>query len=155
MGLRENLAADRIAELEWSALVKVAPSASLREAIAQMREQRSGCAIISEGRGVVGILTERDVLKRLVASPTDFESPVSQTMTAEPVTIRAEDSVGRAVGLMLEGGYRHLPVVDEQGGALGVISVHGIVHYLVAHFPSLVYNLPPAPAQVQTSREGA
>ena len=155
MGLRENLAADRIAELEWSALVKVAPSASLRETIAQMREQKSGCAIVAEGRAVVGILTERDVLKSLVGSPTDFDAPVSRTMTTEPVTIRAEDGVGRAVGLMLEGGYRHLPVVDEQGGALGVISVHGIVHYLVAHFPSLVYNLPPAPTQAQTSREGA
>ena len=46
---------------------------------------------------------------------------------------------------MAEGGYRHLPIVDDAGQPKGVVAVHGIVHYLVDHFPETVYNLPPNP----------
>ena len=55
---------------------------------------------------------------------------------------------------MEEGGYRHLPVVDERG-PVGVLSVKRIVHYLVEHFPTTVYNLPPDPAVVPQQAEGA
>jgi hypothetical protein len=56
---------------------------------------------------------------------------------------------------MDEGGYRHLPVVDEGGRPVGVLSVKRIVHYLVEHFPTTVYNLPPNPGAVPQEREGA
>ena len=45
--------------------------------------------------------------------------------------------------MMAEGGYRHLPIVDQDQKPTGVLAVHGIVHYLVDHFPETVYNLPP------------
>ena len=47
--------------------------------------------------------------------------------------------------MMAEGGYRHLPMVDKARKPTGVVAVHGIVHYLVDHFPETVYNLPPDP----------
>jgi len=56
---------------------------------------------------------------------------------------------------MEEGGYRHLPVVDETGRTLGVLSVKRIVHYLVEHFPSTIYNLPPDPSVFPHDAEGA
>jgi CBS domain-containing protein len=56
---------------------------------------------------------------------------------------------------MVSGGYRHLPVVDEEGRPVGVLSVKQIMHYLVEHFPSTVYNLPPDPRVVPQEREGA
>jgi predicted transcriptional regulator len=56
---------------------------------------------------------------------------------------------------MEEGGYRHLPVVDECSRVVGILSVKRIVHYLVEHFPNTVYNLPPDPNAVQQQREGA
>ena len=153
--LRENLAADRVAELERSALVKVEPTTPMRGVIAQMREQRSGCALVCEASGLAGIVTERDVLKRVLRPGADLDAPVRDYMTKDPVTIKADDRVGLAIGQMLRGGYRHLPIVDDAGTPIGAVSVKGIVHYLVSHFPSAVYNLPPAPGQTQTSREGA
>ena len=57
--------------------------------------------------------------------------------------------------LMAHGGYRRLPIVDDQGRPTGIIKVEGIMHYLVEHFPSTVYNLPPNPSVVQQEREGA
>jgi len=76
-------------------------------------------------------------------------------MTPEPVFVHPKQAIGVAIKLMEEGGYRHLPVVDEKGKALGILSVKRIVHYLVEHFPGTVYNLPPEPGVVQHEREGA
>jgi hypothetical protein len=56
---------------------------------------------------------------------------------------------------MAEGGYRHLPMIDGEGRPTGVMAVHGIVHYLVDHFPATVYNLPPDPKATTKEREGA
>ena len=155
MPLRENLSNDPVSELEQSALVKVTPTTSMRGALAAMREQRSGCVLVCEGPSLVGIVTERDVLKRVIGADADLDAPISKYMTAEPVTIRADATVRDVIRRMLKGGYRHLPIVDAGGVAVGAVSVKGIVHYLVSHFPATVYNLPPEPEQVQTSREGA
>ena len=63
-------------------------------------------------------------------------------MTPEPVTVHPKDPIATAIRRMEEGGYRHLPVVVD-GKAVGVLSVKRVVHYLVEHFPAMVYNLPP------------
>ena len=63
--------------------------------------------------------------------------------------------MGEAIRVMAEGGYRHLPIVDSHGKPTGVVAVHGIVHYLVDHFPETVYNLPPDPKAAPREREGA
>jgi CBS domain-containing protein len=76
-------------------------------------------------------------------------------MTPNPVAVHPKDSIGAAVRRMEEGGYRHLPVVDEVGRPLGMLSVKRIVHYLVEHFPATVYNLPPDPDVIPHEREGA
>jgi CBS domain-containing protein len=76
-------------------------------------------------------------------------------MTFDPVVVRAKESVGTALRRMQEGGYRHLPVVDEAGQPVGMLSVKHIVRYLVEHFPSTIYNLPPDPGGIQQEREGA
>ena len=64
-------------------------------------------------------------------------------MSSPPATIPATATVAEAIRTMAEGGYRHLPMVDAEGRPTGVVAVHGIVHYLVDHFPATVYNLPP------------
>jgi CBS domain-containing protein len=56
---------------------------------------------------------------------------------------------------MEEGGYRHLPVVDERERPVGILSVKRIIRYLVEHFPTTVYNLPPDPQAVPKNPEGA
>jgi hypothetical protein len=63
--------------------------------------------------------------------------------------------VGKAIGLMSAGGFRRLPIVDDQGKPVGLLKVSGILHYLVEHFPKVVYTLPPAPHHKMGEREGA
>jgi CBS domain-containing protein len=71
------------------------------------------------------------------------------------VVVQPLDSIGAAVRRMEECGYRHLPVVDETGRPVGILSVRRIIHYLVEHFPATVYNLPPDPNSVPTTPDGA
>ena len=76
-------------------------------------------------------------------------------MTPKPVCILAKDSVRMAVRRMEQGGYRHLPVLDETGRPVGVLTATRIVHYLAEHFPATMYNLPPDPSAVPEEPEGA
>jgi CBS domain-containing protein len=154
--LRDNLVADRVSHLERSALVIIPTGTSLRDLLSALRQHRSGCALVCDGRQLGGIITERDLLKRVFAGGADLEEPVDRFLTPDPVTIHSDDPVGIVIRRMLKGDYRHLPIVDKAGEAVGVVSVRGLIHYLVEHFPRAVYNLPPEmdPSH-EPRREGA
>lgn len=130
------------------------PETSVDEVLQLLRAQRSGAVVVCEHGKLVGVFTERDALK-LMAKGADCSLPIGDFMSRNPVTLAADASVGEAIRTMSAGRYRHLPIVDEQGQPTGVTAVHGIVHYLVDHFPSTVYNLPPEPNPTQSEREGA
>jgi CBS domain-containing protein len=119
-----------------------------------LRAQRTGAVLICEGSKLVGIVTERDALKQM-AGAADFSRPVREIMSSPPASIASSATVGEAIRRMSEGSYRHLPIVDDQHKPTGVLAVHGIVHYLVDHFPETVYNLPPDPKAAPRAREGA
>ncbi|MEX0610964.1 MAG: CBS domain-containing protein [Pirellulales bacterium] len=127
---------------------------SVGDVLQLLRAQHTGAAVICDGAKLVGILTERDALK-LMARGVDFSTPVRDAMSSSPATISADATVGQAIRVMSEGGYRHLPIVDSDGKPMGVMAVHGIVRYLVDHFPETVYNLPPDPKSAPREREGA
>jgi CBS domain-containing protein len=119
-----------------------------------MKEHNRGAVLVCDKQAVIGIFTERDALKMMAAGDS-FDVPLRQVMTGDPVVLRTGDMVGKAIALMAQGGYRRLPIVDERGHATGIIKVEGILHYLVEHFPSSIYNLPPEPHHATREREGA
>lgn len=125
---------------------------TLRDLLLQMQQCRTGAALICKGALLVGIFTEHDMLA-VVARGESLDAPISTCMTRDPTTINRSASLAAAIRTMSVGGYRQLPVVDEQGRPCGLVKVKGIVHYLVEHFPQAVYNLPPK-LQLQ-GREGA
>jgi CBS domain-containing protein len=132
----------------------VAPTSSVAEALRQMKEHNRGAVLVCQDQAVIGIFTERDAL-RMMAAGASFDVPIQQFMTPDPVVLRARDVVGKAITMMAEGGYRRLPIVDEAGRPTGIIRVEGIMHYLVEHFPAVIYNLPPRPHHSTQEREGA
>lgn len=155
MGLRENIWLDRVTEVELRPGLLLPPDTSVRTTIQRMRAARTGCILIGTDDVLLGIFTERDFVKRVLSAGVDLDTSVSQYMTGDPVTLKQSDSVGWAIRTMYRGHYRHLPVLSEQGSPIGIVSVRGIVQYLVDHVPLAVYNLPPEPGQVQKTREGA
>ena len=155
MELAKNLRIDSVSRLNATPPRQVSPSCSVAEAVELMRQEKVGCLLVCVAEEVVGIFTERDLMKRVIAANKPLSLPVSEFMTSNPVVVHPTDPIRVAVGRMEEGGYRHLPVVNDRGRPLGILSVKRIVHYLVEHFPATVYNLPPDPGVVPQEREGA
>jgi CBS domain-containing protein len=127
---------------------------SIRAVLRSLRQAKTGAAMICERDRLIGIFTERDALKALAAGG-DLDRPVATVMVQNPVTLRMVDTVGHAIALMSAGGFRRLPIVDNDGKVLGILKVSGILHYLVEHFPKVVYTLPPQPHHKPATREGA
>jgi len=155
MDLARNLKVESVSRLHPTPPRMVRPSQSVAEAVALMRQEQVGCVLVCDSRQqVVGIFTERDLMRRVMAPGKPLTSPISEYMTPDPVTVHSKEPIGCAVRRMEEGGYRHLPVVDE-GKPVGILSVKRIVRYLVEHFPATVHNQPPDPGAVHQEREGA
>jgi CBS domain-containing protein len=106
-------------------LVTVAPDDLLGGAAVRMAERRVGAALILDGERLVGILSERDILRAVAAGGAEH-APVSAWMTPNPETIEPDDSLDHAAVLMIHGGFRHLPVVDS-GRAVGILSIRDLV----------------------------
>lgn len=106
----------------------------IRQAIEIMIEKKIGCVVITnEQDKLCGIFTERDVLLRLALRGTDVEKePISTVMTRQPKSAEMTSTIAWALNMMSQGGYRHIPIVDEDDRPVGVVSVKDIVDY-IAH----------------------
>jgi len=155
MELPRNLKVDSVSRLEIGAAHAISGEATISEAITVMRAARTSCLLVVQDRRLVGIFTERDLLTRILAMRKPPTLTVSECMTVDPVTVNPKDPVRTAIRRMQSGGYRHLPVVDEDGRPVGILSAKKIVKYLAEHFPATVYNLPPEPDRVPATAEGA
>lgn len=131
-----------------------APDDTIRTVLRLLQSEKTGAAMICLEGKLLGIFTERDVL-RLLADGVDLNSPVSNVMVKNPVTLRPTDTVAHAIGLMSAGGFRRIPIVDAEGKVHGVLKVSGILRHLTEHFPKVVYTLPPEPHHKTETREGA
>jgi len=154
MDIARILKIDSVLRLNPTFPWHIQPQQTVAEAVALMRERSVGCVLVCLERRVIGIFTERDLMRRVMAMGKSLGTPVSESMTPDPITVHPKDSIVSAIRRMEEGGYRHLPVVVD-GRPVGILSVKRIVHYLVEHFPSAVYNLPPERAIARQQREGA
>ncbi len=118
-----------ILEMCDSEVASVGLDTSVEEAIRTMLECRVGAvAVIDENRRVAGIFTERDVLRRVALNGRPpAETPVRDVMTT-PVEMGTLDTTpGQALATMIEFHYRHLPVVDDDGQLLGILSIRNVL----------------------------
>jgi CBS domain-containing protein len=154
--LAKSLRSDPVTRLMLRGPVTASPDATVEQVVRLMTERRTGCVLLQDDGKLVGIFTERDFVNRVVAAGREVTGPVREVMTPDPKTLTRHDNVQKAVEVMGEGGYRHMPVLGDDGRPMGVLSVKEIIHYLVEYFPAKVYNLPPSPEQqTQPAREGA
>jgi len=111
-------------------VVTIDPTASLVSAAKTLATHRIGAVIITGAdRQVVGILSERDIVRALAERGSSaLEEPVGQVMTRKVVTCSETDTVGEIMERMTAGKFRHLPVV-ERGRLAGLISIGDVVKY--------------------------
>lgn len=106
------------------------PDTSIQEAALAMESSDLGSLAVVEGRELIGLLTERDI-RRAVAAGSEMTNSVSSLMSTDLDTFDPDLDVWDAAAWISESGYRHLPVVDDLGELLGVVSVRDLLRALV------------------------
>ena len=103
-------------------LITASPQTTVRDAAQAMSKAHVGAILVIDNGTLAGIFTERDALQRVLAKGVDpATTPLSAVMTAKPITVSASLPLGHALHLMYDGGFRHVPVVD-QGKPVGMVS---------------------------------
>jgi CBS domain-containing protein len=120
-----------LGELMTSDVLTVAPEDTLGEAAQKMVDRGVGSAVVSDYGRLIGILTERDVLRAVADRVHSSEARVRDWMTANPVTASAGMSASDAARTMLDNGFRHLPVVEDDR-AVGIVSIRDVAAWNIA-----------------------
>jgi len=102
--------------------ITVAPEDTLGEVAERMSAENVGAVLVKDYGRLIGILTERDMLRAMAARVHTSEARVRQWMTQDPITAPPDMSLEDASNVMLEHGFRHLPVVDGPT-VLGIVSL--------------------------------
>jgi CBS domain-containing protein len=111
----------------------VAPTVTVAEAVAEMNLHRVGSVLVLEGTRLVGIFTERDVLRRIVGPGLDpRQVTVDRVMTANVMTVPPDATIEETMALFTEKRFRHLPVIDH-GQLVGTISIGDITRWISDH----------------------
>jgi CBS domain-containing protein len=115
-----------LAEIVKPNFITVAPEDTLGEVAERMTRQNTGAVVVKDFGRLIGILTERDMLRAMAARVHTSDARVRQWMTADPITASPEMDLEEAAQVMLDNGFRHLPVVEGQN-VLGVVSLRRVL----------------------------
>jgi CBS domain-containing protein len=121
--------------------VAVAPDARVSEVVATLAEKHIGAVLVTENGRLVGILSERDVVRILAAQgAATLDMPASALMTHNPSTASPEITVEDAMSMMTSGRFRHLPII-ENGQLTGLVSIGDVVKAMIEQSQYEVENL--------------
>lgn len=131
--LEATIMDDPIASLKLADPVSVELGTPVGRAVARMQERNIGCVIILDRGKLAGILTEHDLLCKIVGQSIDLEAtPVDSFMTPNPSSLKSSDPLNQALHLMAIQGYHYIPVVDDAGRATGIFSFRRIAEMIEA-----------------------
>lgn len=136
MGVVSNLL-----ESKGHVVLTVSPDTSVRDAIEKMADISAGTAVVVEGADIVGIISERDVIRKVVLQDKKIDKvKVKEIMTTDLTSITQETSLDDCMQLITEKRIRHLPVICE-GRLCGIVSIGDVVKYLIVEKDFRIKNL--------------
>jgi CBS domain-containing protein len=142
----QQLADAQVGDLPSRPHARVSVDDAMWKVVAEMSSKGRGAVLVEDDGALVGIFTERDLLNRIDYSDALWSHVVVRdVMTPHPMVIHADDSLSEALRRLTQGHRRHLPVVDERGHVLGMISIRDILTHVAGRFPEEMMNLPPHP----------
>jgi CBS domain-containing protein len=121
---------DTVGDLMTRDVLTIDPADSLGEAAEKMIDRSVGALVVSDFGNIIGILTERDILRAAAHRTSSAETRVRQWMTPEVITVPPSMPAGEAAQTMLERNFRHLPVV-ENGRPVGIVSMRDLARWSV------------------------
>jgi CBS domain-containing protein len=134
----------RVSELLMSKgyeVLTVPPTLSIRKALTKMELISAGSAIVMDKAVVLGILSERDVIRKVILPEEDIDAmTVSEIMTTDLVTVFPESSLDECLSLFTEHRVRHLPVMKE-GRLCGIVSIGDVVKFMIVEKDFKIKNL--------------
>jgi CBS domain-containing protein len=114
-------------------VIYIDAESSVSKVVALLEEHNLGAVVVSaDGKTISGIVSERDVIRRLCEGPEFLSHPVSTIMTTQVHTCSARDSVESVMSAMTERRIRHLPVVNDHAELVGIVSIGDLVKSQIA-----------------------
>ena len=109
-------------------VLTVEPSDTIGEAAEKMTQHGVGAVVVSDFGRMIGIFTERDLMRAVAGRVHSSEARVREWMTADPLTLAPDATPADAAKIMLDNGFRHVPIVDE-GRAVGIVSIRDVARW--------------------------
>ena len=155
--LESALAHTALSEVVSQPPLMVSAATTLADAIHLMQQERRACVLVMDNDRLAGIFTERDILMKVAGQPLDLvRTPVSASMTPDPFTLPDDANVAFALSKMVLEGFRHIPLVDDDGRPTAVVSMRNLIEYLGEIYSRELLTMPPDPHQHRfKNREGA
>jgi len=121
--------------------IAVDVSATVGDAVSRMRDNAYGAIVVTRDGKLAGIITERDLVVKVLGGTGDFRTMlVSEVMTPNPVSLQKEEPTASVAHHMHAGGYRHVPIVDENDVPVSIVSIKDVVRYILNFFPNDIMN---------------
>jgi len=117
----------QLADLMATDVLTVSPDTTIADAARHMMARETGAAVVIENDDLVGLISERDLM-RAIPDACSPETPVSERMSRQVMTAAPGTSIPEAMAIMIEGRFRHLPVVDG-GRVLGIVSMRDLMSW--------------------------
>lgn len=121
----------------WS----ITPDASVYDALKLMADKEVGALLVLEGENLIGVISERDYARKVILKgKSSIDTPVSEIMTKDVISIRPEQTIKECMALMTEKRVRHLPVL-EGNQLIGIISIGDVVKAIISHQEFMIEQL--------------
>lgn len=130
--MNASLVTTNIGSLNPKKPVCMRPSAPVLDAIKVMRDTKNGCVLVTEDERLVGVVTERDILRKVVSKDVDpATTQLRSIMSMDPNHLYDDDSVAFALNQMSAGGSRKVTITDTDGRPTGVVTIEDILDYVI------------------------
>lgn len=145
-GGMSTLAITQVSQLQLRPHGRVDVSDAMFKVVDEMKAARRGAVVVEDHGVLAGMFTERDLMSRLDHSDVLWQhTVVRDVMTPHPTVVHPEDSLAEALRRLVSERRRHMPVVDDNGKVLGLLSIRDILAFIAGKFPEEMINLPPDP----------
>lgn len=136
--IERSLAEDEVTALTTRPVKTIPPDTTIEAAMKLMVDLDIASLPVTQGDKLVGIFSERDVLTKVAERFKAMRNrPISEVMTPKPIAIHETDSPGKALNVMVTGGFRHVPILDVDDKVVGILGPRRVTAYLQKYFTAL------------------